>query len=125
MHMQHIQPQSAPYRFELSALEQLSDEFPFLAGAATDHMLGEDWQRRAIDPPTRALATVAAFAAAGDRAQLKLHAARALNAGVGQDALKEIAYLTAAHAGFGRGVDAAQALSEVFAERWERGEPIN
>jgi 4-carboxymuconolactone decarboxylase len=117
----HIPPQSAFHRFEPSVLDQLSDEFPFLAGAVTDHMLGEDWQRGAIDPRTRALAVVATAAALGDRAQLKLHAARALNAGAGQEALKEIAYLTAVHAGFARAIDAAQALSELFAERWEKG----
>src|SRR5688572_1207028 len=101
----HMPSQSAFHRFEPSALEQLSDEFPFLVGAVTDHMLGEDWQRAAVDPRTRVLATVAATAAVGDRAQLKLYAARALNAGVGQEALKEIAYLTAVHAGFARAID--------------------
>jgi 4-carboxymuconolactone decarboxylase len=118
----HIPPQSTFHRFEPSALDKLSDEFPFLAGAVTDHMLGEDWQRAAIDPRTRALAVVAAAAALGNRTQLRLHAAQALNAGAGQEALKEIVYLTAVHAGFVRAIDAAQALSELFAERWERGE---
>jgi 4-carboxymuconolactone decarboxylase len=118
----HIPPQSAFHRFDPAALNQLNDEFPFLAGAVTDHMLGEDWQRVAIDPRSRALAVVAAAAALGNRTQLKLHAAQALNAGVGQEALKEIVYLTAVHAGFARAIDAAQSLSELFAQRWEKGE---
>ena len=121
----HIPPQSAFHRFEPSALDQLSDEFPFLAGAVTDHMLGEDWQRGTIDPRGRSLATVVASAAVGDRTQLKLHAARALNAGIGQAELKEILYLIAVHAGFARAIAAAQALSELFAERWEKGEALN
>lgn len=103
----------------------LGEEFPLLAEAPIDHVLGEPWARNAIDHATRQLATVAAFAAAGNRTQLKIHAAYALNAGVGQDALKEIVYLTAVHAGFPRAIDAAQALSELFAERWEAGQPLS
>lgn len=107
------------------ALDELREEFPFLADAITDHALGEVWARRGIDHRARQLATVAAFAATGDRAQLKIHAGYALNIGVGQDELKEIVYLTAVHAGFPRAIDAARALSELFAERWEASQPIN
>ena len=121
----HIQPQTDFYLSVPSSLEQLREEFPFLAQADTDHLLGEPWVRRTIDPRTRQLATVAAFAAAGDRTQFKIHAACALNLGVRQDELKEMVYLTAAHAGFARAIDAAQALSDLFAERWEAGKPIN
>ncbi len=105
--------------------DDLGDEFPRLADALIDHALGEPWARRVIDPATRQLATVAAFAAAGNRTQLKIHAAYALNAGVSQEELKELVYLTAVHAGFHRAIDAAQTLSELFAERWEAGQPLN
>lgn len=106
-------------------LDALRDEFPFLADAVVDHALGEAWARRGIAPRTRQLATVAAFAATGDRTQFKIHAGYALNVGVGQDELKEIVYLTAVHAGFPRAIDAAYALSDLFAERWEKGLPVN
>jgi 4-carboxymuconolactone decarboxylase len=104
---------------------ELLAEFPILADALIDHAIGEAWARRAISAATRQLATVAAFAAAGNRTQLKIHAAYALNAGVSQEELKEIVYLTAVHAGFSRAIDAADALSELFAERWEVGQPLN
>lgn len=121
----HMQPHAVFYPSAPSALDQLGDEFPFLASAVTDELLGETWTRRTIEPRTRLLATVAALASAGVGTQLKMHAAHALNAGVSQDELKEIVYLTAVHSGFARAIDAAQALSELFAERWEKGEPIN
>ncbi len=105
--------------------DNLGEEFPLLAEALIDHALGEPWARGVIDPATTQLATVAAFAAAGNRTQLKIHAAYALNAGVSQDELKEIVYLTAFHAGLPRAIDAAEALSELFAERWETSQPIN
>jgi 4-carboxymuconolactone decarboxylase len=108
-----------------AAFEDLDEEFPRLAEALIDHALGEPWARGVIDPAMRQLATVAAFAAAGNRTQLKIHAAYALNAGASQEELKEMVYLTAVHAGFPRAIDAAQALSEVFAERWEAGQPLN
>jgi 4-carboxymuconolactone decarboxylase len=118
----YMQPQIT---FHPTSPDGLRDEFPFLSAAVSDHLLGEDWSRGVIEPRTRMLATVAALAAAGTRTQLKLHAAAALNAGVGQDQLKEIVYLTAVHAGLPRAIDAAEALSELFAERWEAGQPIN
>jgi len=108
-----------------SNLDELREEFPFLADAVTDHVLGDVWARRTIDHHARQLATVAAFAATGDRAQLKIHAGYALNIGVSQDELKEIIYLTAAHVSFPRAIDMAQAMSELFAERWEASQPIN
>ncbi|HEX2884872.1 carboxymuconolactone decarboxylase family protein [Vineibacter terrae] len=105
------------------ALEGLRREFPFLADAITDYALGDVWARPGLDPRTRQLATVAAFAALGNRAQMKIHAGYALNIGVTRDDLKEVVYLTTVHAGFPRAIDAAQALIELFGERDRAGEP--
>lgn len=105
------------------ALEALRQEFPFLADAITDYALGDVWARPGLDPRARQLATVAAFAALGNRAQMKIHAGYALNIGVTRDDLKEVVYLTTVHAGFPRAIDAAQALIELFAERDRAGEP--
>jgi 4-carboxymuconolactone decarboxylase len=121
----HMQPKIVLHPSAIPTFESLNDEFPFLAGAVTDHMLGEGWHRRTLDPGARLLATVAMFAAAGDRTRLKIHAAHALNAGVTQDELKEIVYLTAVHSGLAPAIDAAQAISELLAERWEASQPIN
>jgi 4-carboxymuconolactone decarboxylase len=121
---------SSPARAEAAAvrssmLDGLREEFPHLADAVTDHALGEAWMRQGIGPRTRQLATIAAFAATGNYAQVKVHAGYALNVGVGHEELKEIVYLTAVHAGLARAIEAAQALSDLFAERWETGQPLN
>lgn len=102
------------------ALEALRQEFPFLADATAGYALGEVWGRPGLDARTRQLATVAAFAAIGARAFLKVHAGYALNLGVSPEELKEIVYLTTVHAGFPRAIDAAQALSELFKERQQQ-----
>jgi 4-carboxymuconolactone decarboxylase len=75
-------------------LDALRQDFPFLADAIVDYSLGEVWSRQGLDDRTRQLATVAAFAAAGNLPQLKIHASYALRLGVTQDELKEIIYLT-------------------------------
>ncbi len=97
---------------------------PFLADVIGDQLLGDAWARGSIDHRTRQLAMVAAFAARGDRAQVKIHAGYALNVGVGQEELKEIVYMTAVQAGMAQAIDAAEALSELFAECWETGHPL-
>ncbi len=103
---------------------ELYEEFPFLADVIGDQLLGDAWARGSIDHRTRQLAMVAAFAARGDRAQVKIHAGYALNVGVGQEELKEIVYMTAVQAGMAQAIDAAEALSELFAECWETGHPL-
>lgn len=103
------------------ALESLRAEFPFLADAIQGYALGEVWARTSLDPRTRQIATVSAFAALGNLNEMKIHAGYALNLGVSEDELKEIVYLTTVHAGFPRAIGAAKTLSELFAER--RGKP--
>lgn len=98
-------------------LDGLRAEFPFLADAISGYALGDVWTRPVLDPRTRQLAAVAAFAALGHRPFMKIHAGYALNAGVSEDELKEIVYLTTVHAGFPRAIEAAQTLSELFTER--------
>jgi 4-carboxymuconolactone decarboxylase len=96
-------------------LNAMKQDFPFLAEAITAYSLGDVWSRSVLDDRTRQLATVAAFAAQGNLATLKVHAGYALQLGVTHDELKEIVYLTTVIAGFPRAIDAAQALREVFA----------
>jgi 4-carboxymuconolactone decarboxylase len=97
-------------------LESLQKDFPFLADATLEYSLGDVWSRRVLDPKTRQLATVSAFAAQGTLPQMKIHARYALNLGATRDELKEIIYLTTVHAGFPRALNAAEALREVFDE---------
>ncbi|WP_207480816.1 carboxymuconolactone decarboxylase family protein [Arenibaculum pallidiluteum] len=98
-------------------LEQLRQEFPFLADAIAGYALGEVWDRPQLDNRTRQIAAVSAFAALGLPDYMKIHAGYALNIGVSEAELKEIVYLTTVHAGFPRAIEAAQTLSELFAER--------
>ena len=98
------------------ALNALRNDFPVLADAITDYALGDVWGRSVLDDRARQLAAIAAFAAQGNLPQLKIHARYALRLGVTAAELKEIVYLTTVTAGFPRAIDAAGALSEVFAE---------
>ncbi len=98
-------------------LERMREEFPFLAEATEAYALGDVWARPGLDARTRQLAAVAAFAAIGETAFMKIHAGYALNAGVSEDELKEIVYMVTVPAGFPRAISAARTLSELFAER--------
>ncbi|HEV2566330.1 MAG TPA: carboxymuconolactone decarboxylase family protein [Microvirga sp.] len=98
-------------------LERMRQEFPFLADATQGYALGEVWSRPGLDNRTRQLAAVAAFAAMGEPAFMKVHAGYALNLGTSEEELKEIVYLTTVTAGFPKAIAASQALSELFAER--------
>jgi 4-carboxymuconolactone decarboxylase len=100
-----------------AVLERMRKEFPFLAEATEAYALGDVWSRPGLDNRIRQLAAVAAFAALGEPAFLKVHAGYALNTGVTEAELKEIVYLTTVTAGFPRAIAASQALSELFAER--------
>ncbi|WP_114861461.1 carboxymuconolactone decarboxylase family protein [Azospirillum brasilense] len=98
-------------------LERMREEFPFLAEATEAYALGDVWSRPGLDTRTRQLAAVAAFAAIGETAFMKIHAGYALNTGVSEDELKEIVYMVTVPAGFPRAITAARTLSELFAER--------
>lgn len=98
-------------------LERMRQEFPFLAEATEAYALGDVWSRTGLDSRTRQLAAVAAFAATGQTAFMKVHAGYALNIGVSEGELKEIVYLITVPAGISRAIAASQALSELFAER--------
>jgi len=99
------------------ALERMRQEFPFLAEATEAYALGDVWSRPNLDNRTRQLAAVAAFAAMGEPAFMKIHAGYALNIGVSEDELKEVIYMVTVPAGFPRAIAASQALSQLLAER--------
>lgn len=99
------------------ALEAMRREFPFLAEATEAYALGDVWSRPGLDHRTRQLATVAAMAAMGETATMKIHAGYALNVGATEDELKEIVYLITVPAGFPKAIAASQVLSQLFAER--------
>lgn len=97
--------------------EAMRREFPFLADSTASYALGDVWGRQVLDPKTRQLAAMAAFAALGLRGFFKTHAGYALNMGVPPEELKEIVYLITVPAGFPRAIEASQTLQELFVER--------
>ncbi|WP_455274421.1 carboxymuconolactone decarboxylase family protein [Rhizobium herbae] len=106
-------------------LEGMRREFPFLAEATEAYALGDVWSRPGLDNRTRQLAAVAAFAAIGETAFMRVHAGYALNIGVSEEELKEIIYMVTVPAGFPKAIAASQVLSQLFEERRQaqRGGP--
>ena len=104
-------------------LERMRQEFPFLADATQAYALGDVWSRPGLDDRTRQLAAVAAFAAIGETAFIKVHANYALNIGVREDELKEIVYMVTVPAGFPKAITASQVLSGLLAERRAMASP--
>lgn len=100
-------------------LERMRTEFPFLADATEAYALGDVWSRPGLDNRTRQLAAVAAFAAIGETAFMRVHAGYALNIGVPEEELKEVIYMVTVPAGFPKAIAASQALSDLFRERRE------
>ncbi|GFE66553.1 carboxymuconolactone decarboxylase family protein [Litoreibacter roseus] len=104
-----------------TTLENMREEFPFLADATQAYALGDVWTRPGLDDRTRQLAAVAAFAVMGERGLMKIHAGYALNVGVTEDELKEIVYMITVPAGFPKAILASQTMSELFEERRSAG----
>ena len=100
-----------------ASLDALDRDFPFLANAVNAYAVGELFARNVLDVRTRQLALVAAFAALGLGDFIKIHGGYALNAGVTEDELKEIVYLTTIPGGFPRAIQASQAVAELLAAR--------
>jgi 4-carboxymuconolactone decarboxylase len=98
-------------------LEAMRREVPQLGDAILKYALGDVFGSGVLDIRTRQIAAVAAFAAQGQLAYLKVHAGYALNHGVTPQELFDVALMTTVTAGFPRAIDAAQALRELFAER--------
>lgn len=103
-------------------LESMREAFPFLAEAIQGYALGEVRGRDVLDDRTRQLITVGALAAFGQPDYMKVHAGYALNAGVTEEDLKEVIYLTTVHASFPPAITASEVLAELFQERREAGE---
>ncbi|OOG72965.1 4-carboxymuconolactone decarboxylase [Sinorhizobium sp. A49] len=108
-------------------LEGMRREFPFLAEATEAYALGDVWSRPGLDNRTRQLAAVAAFAAIGETAFMRVHAGYALNIGVSEEELNEIIYMVTVPAGFPKAIAASQVLSQLFEERRQpqRGGPAD
>jgi 4-carboxymuconolactone decarboxylase len=96
---------------------QLEKDFPYLANITLEYALGEIWARDVLDPVTRQLTGLAAFAAQGTLNQFRVHAGYALQLGAKPEQLMEVIYLVTVTSGSPRALDAAGVLKEVFTEK--------
>jgi 4-carboxymuconolactone decarboxylase len=99
---------------EKSRAQQLvGDVAPKLAELTDEVLFGDVWKRPGLSPRDRSLITVATLAALGRDAQLRSHLNLALDNGVTEDELAEVATHLAFYAGWPAGMGAAGILKEV------------
>lgn len=103
---------------EPSRAQQLvGDIAPKLAELTDEVLFGDVWARPGLSPRDRSLITVAALTALGRADQLRSHLGLALNNGVTQEELAEVATHLAFYAGWPAGMSAATTLKQVLDER--------
>ena len=103
---------------EKSRAQQLvGDVAPKLAELTDEVLFGDVWARPGLSPRDRSLITVAALTALGRTDQLRSHLTLALDNGVTQDELAELATHLAFCAGWPAGMSAATTLKQVLDAR--------
>lgn len=103
---------------EQSTAQQLvGDIAPKLAELTDDVLFGDVWARPGLSPRDRSLITVAALTALGRTDQLRSHLRLALDNGVTQGELSELATHLAFYAGWPAGMSAATTLKQVLDAR--------
>ena len=103
---------------ESSRAQQLvGDIAPKLAELTDEVLFGDVWARPGLSQRDRSLITVAALTALGRTDQLRSHLGLALDNGVTQQELAELATHLAFYAGWPAGMSAATTLKQVLHER--------
>src|SRR6478672_12816407 len=103
---------------ERSRAQQLmGDLAPKLAELTDEVLFGDVWARPGLAPRDRSLITVAALTALGRTDQLRSHLGLALDNGVTQEELVELATHLAFYAGWPAGISTATTLKQVLDER--------
>nr|WP_035810605.1 carboxymuconolactone decarboxylase family protein [Kocuria sp. TGY1127_2] len=95
----------------------VGDVAPKLAELTDEVLFGDVWARAELSRRDRSLATVAALTALGRTDQLRSHLNLALDNGVTQEELAEVATHLAFYAGWPAGMSAATVLKEVLDAR--------
>ncbi len=96
------------------SIERLRSLHPDLEKLVMEFAFSDIYGRPELDMKSREIATVAALAAMGHTAQLKVHVQAALNVGVTKVEIVEIILQMALYAGFPAAINAMQAAREVF-----------
>lgn len=99
------------------AQQLVGDVAPKLAELTDEVLFGDVWARPELSPRDRNLVTVAALTALGRTDQLRSHLSLALENGVTQEELSEVATHLAFYAGWPAGMTAATTLKEVLDAR--------
>lgn len=99
------------------AQQLVGDVAPKLAELTDEVLFGDVWARPGLSPRDRSLITVAALTALGRTDQLRSHLNLALDHGVTQDELAEVATHLAFYAGWPAGMTAASTLKQVLDAR--------
>lgn len=99
------------------AQQLVGDVAPKLAELTDEVLFGDVWARPGLSPRDRSLITVAALTALGRTAQLRSHLGLALDNGVAQEELAELATHLAFYAGWPAGMSAVTVLKEVLDDR--------
>ena len=103
---------------ERSRAQQLvGDIAPKLAELTDEVLFGDVWNRPGLSRRDRSLITVAALTALGRNDQLRSHVGLALDNGITQEELAEVATHLAFYAGWPAGMTAATILKSVVDER--------
>ncbi|CAM3455505.1 carboxymuconolactone decarboxylase family protein [Occultella aeris] len=99
------------------AQELVGDITPKLAELTDDVLFGDVWARPELSRRDRSLITVAALIALGRPDQLRSHLGLALENGLTEAELAEVATHLAFYAGWPAGMSAATILKDVLASR--------
>lgn len=92
-------------------LERLIEYAPKLAQLSLDVLFGDVWQRPALSPRERSIATVAALVALYRPEQLPTHLRKAFENGITQEELGELFTHLAFYAGWPAAASAVNALA--------------
>jgi len=95
------------------ARQELRAFAPELIALTDEVVFGRVWERDELSPRDRSLITVAALVTLGREEQLKSHVRRALDNGVTQEELVEIATHLAFYAGWPAAMSAAMVMKSI------------
>ncbi len=99
------------------AQQLVGDVAPKLAELTDEVLFGDVWARAGLSRRDRSLVTVAALTTLGRTDQLRSHLSLALENGVTEQELVEVATHLAFYAGWPAGMTAATTLKEVLRDR--------
>ena len=99
-----------------------AEVFPDLWKMIQEHVFGELWARPGLGLRDRCLITITVLTALARTEELRMHMHNALNMGISEQEVLEMAMHVAHYAGWPTGVNACRVAKDVFAARKKRAE---